>query len=135
MSAYSPFETEFNDQECLIKALAEVGYKNVEIHEQAKHLVGYHGDTRPEVANIIVRRKEIGGASNDIGFVKKADGKFTAIISDFDRGRHNDKWMTGLKTKYAEGRMVKEARRQGLVLKSRNIVNGKIVVKYLKTGV
>lgn len=134
MSAYSPFETEFNDQECLVKALTDVGYKKVEIHETPKHLIGYHGDTRPEVANIIVRRSEIGGASNDIGFVKSPDGKYAAIISDFDRSRHNSKWMTGLKTQYADHRMTKEAKRQGLILKSRNVVNGKIVVRYLKQG-
>jgi hypothetical protein len=135
MSAYSPFETEYNDQECLVAALAENGYKNVEIHETPVHLVGYHGDTRPEVANIIVRRKEIGGASNDIGFVKdESTGNYKAIISDFDRGKHNDKWLTGLKVAYTDKRQAKEARRQGLVLKSRSVRNGKMVVEYLKLG-
>jgi uncharacterized protein DUF1257 len=134
MSAYLPFETEFNDQECLIKALADnevIKYSNVEVHEQPQNLVGYHGDTRTQKANIIVRRKDIGGASNDIGFLKGENGKFTAIISDFDKGKHNATYMTGLKKSYAAARMHKEARRQGLKFKSDTMVNGKRVVKYL----
>jgi len=137
MSAYLPFETQFNDQDCLLKALADnevIAYKDVEVHENPQHLTGYHGDTRPEVANIIVRRKNIGGSSNDIGFVKNEKGNFVAIVSDFDKGRHNDKYMTGLKVAYASARMHKEARRQGLKLKSDQIVNGKRVVKYLMAG-
>ncbi len=139
MSAYLPFQTEFNDEQCLVQALAENterSYKNVEVHQTPQHLVGYHGDTRSQVANIIVRRSEIGGASNDIGFLKdEKTGKYTAIISDFDKGRHNDKYMVGLKSAYAAARMHKEAKRQGLKLKSDQIVNGKRVVKYLKVGV
>jgi len=135
MSAFLPFETEFNDQDCLVKALAEndvIQYTNVEVHETPQNLYGYHGDMRPEKANIIVRRKDIGGSSNDIGFVKGENGKYTAIISDFDKGKHNDKYMTGLKRSYAAARMHKEARRQGLKLKSDTVVNGKRIVKYLQ---
>ncbi len=133
MSAYLPFETEYKDQECLVAALAENGYKIVEQHETAQHLIGYHSDTRPEVANIIIRRAQIGGSSNDIGFVKDATtGKFKAIISDFDKGRHNTKWLTGLKVAYNDKLTTKEAKRQGLKLKSRNIVNGKLIMKYIQ---
>lgn len=136
MSAYLPFQTEFNDQECLLKALADnevIKYSNVEVHETAKPLIGYHGDTRPEKANIIVRRKDIGGSSNDIGFLKdEKTGKYTAIISDFDKHKHDSKYMVGLKVAYASARMHKEARRQGLKIKSDKIVNGKRVVKYLQ---
>jgi hypothetical protein len=135
MSAYLPFETEFNDQDCLVKALAEndvIQYTNVEVHETPQNLIGYHGDTRSQKADIIVRRKDIGGASNDIGFVKGENGKYTAIISDFDKHKHNDKYMTGLKRSYAAARMHKEARRQGLKLKSDTVVNGKRIVKYLQ---
>ena len=127
--------TEYNDQECLLAALAEAGYKTVEVHKEAQQLVGYHGDLRPERAHIIVRRQYIGSASNDIGFVKGENGKYTAIISDFDKGKHDEKWLTGLKKKYAEKRAAKEAKKRGLVLKSRRVVNGKTVVTYLQLGV
>jgi hypothetical protein len=136
MSAYLPFQTEFNDAECLVQALADndvLSYKNVEVHEQAQSLIGYHSDVRPEKANIIIRRKDIGGSSNDIGFLKnEATGKYTAIISDFDKHKHGSPYMLGLKNAYNVARMKKEARRQGLKLKSDTVVNGKRVVKYLQ---
>jgi hypothetical protein len=134
MSAYVPLQTEYNDEECLLAALAAQGYTTVEVHKEAQHLIGYHGDSRPEKANIIVRRHYIGGASNDIGFVKGENGKYTAIISDFDKGKHNEKWLTGLKKVYVDKRISKQARKLGLVLKSRRVVNGKNVVTYLKLG-
>jgi hypothetical protein len=137
MSAYLPFETEFNDEQCLLQALADnevIQYKNVEVHEQPQNLVGYHGDMRNQKANIIIRRHNVGGSSNDIGFLKNPSGNYTAIISDFDKHKHNDKYMTGLKRSYAAARMHKEAKRQGLKLKSDKVVNGKRIVKYLMAG-
>jgi hypothetical protein len=131
MSKYATLEAQFNDQECLVKALADMGYKDVEIHDEAVNLVGYHGDTRAEKANVIVRRKYVGSAANDIGFVKTSDGKFAPIISEFDSGKHNTKWLNGLKSSFAEHRAAKEARRIGARFKSRAVVNGKLVIKYL----
>jgi uncharacterized protein DUF1257 len=132
MSAYASLETQYKDRECLVAALGDMGYKDVEVHEDAQNLVGYHGDTRAEKANIIVRRKFVGQAANDVGFVKTPAGTYSAIISQFDSGKHNTKWLDGLKKNYTERVVVKEARRQGLKLHSRTVLNGKIVVKYLK---
>ena len=137
MSAYASLKTEFTDQECLLAALAdntERCYKNVEVHETPVNLVGYHSDIRSQVANIVIRRSEIGSASNDIGFAKGEDGKFTAIVSDYDSNRHGTKWMTAVKASYTEKRAVKEMKRQGLRLMSREKIGNKIVVKYLKQG-
>jgi hypothetical protein len=96
MSAYHDFQTEFNDQECLVAGLQAVGY-NPNVYEVAQQLEGYHGDKRQQTAEIIVPRSQVGCASNDLGFKKQVDGTFSAIISDFDRGRHNDAWMGKLK--------------------------------------
>ncbi len=137
MSAYASLKTEFTDQECLLAALAdntERCYTKVEVHENPVNLVGFHGDTRQQVANIVIRRSEVGGASNDIGFVKDNDGKYTAIISDYDSHRHGTKWMTAVKASYTEKRAVKEMKRQGLRFMSREKIGNKIVVKYLKQG-
>ena len=57
----------------------------VEVHEQPQALFGYGGDVRAQRAHVIVRRQHIFGASNDVGFLKNADGTFTAIVSEFDR--------------------------------------------------
>ena len=131
MSAYATLETVYKDRECLVQALADMGYKDVEVHDEAQNLVGYHGDTRAEKANVIVRRKFVGSAANDIGFVKDETGRYKAIISKFDSGKHNTKWLNGLKASFAEHRTAKEARRLGVKLKSRTVINGKLVIKYL----
>lgn len=87
MSHYTEIQTEFRDRESLIRALNDLAYTadQIEQHEQPQALFGYHGDERPETANIIIRRKHIGSASNDVGFVKdKKTGQYRAIISDYD---------------------------------------------------
>src|ERR1017187_2133433 len=135
MSAYSTLETIYRDRDCLVVALADMGYTTVEVHEDAQNLQGYHGDMRAQKANVIVRRQYIGTASNDLGFVKKEDGTYAAIISDFDSRHHNTKWYTDLKDKYLDKVTTKQAKKMGLKLHSRTVVNGKLIVKYLKQGV
>ena len=135
MSAYSPLTTQYNDKECLVAALEEMGYTTVEVHEIAQPLVGYHGDLRADTAEIIVRRRYVGGSSNDIGFKKQSDGTYSAIISDFDKHKHDTKWLDGLKVSYTTHRITREAKKRGLILKSNTIVNGKRVIKYIKQGV
>jgi Protein of unknown function (DUF1257) len=128
MSAYRTDETEFTDEQCLVKALNERGYTTVEVHQVAQHLIGYHGDRRAEVAHVIVRRQYVGDAANDLGFVRGEDGKFRAIISDYDSHKHNAKWMTGLTDAYGEAAVVKQAARQGLRFmgKETKEINGKV---------
>jgi SRSO17 transposase len=132
MSAYATIETQYKDRECLVAALNEMGYTNVEVHEEAQALYGYHGDRREEKANVIVRRQYVGSAANDLGFVRTPAGTYSAIISQFDSGKHNTKWLDGLKRNYTEKVTVKEAKRQGLKPYKRQIVNGKLVMQYLK---
>jgi len=104
MSMYCNIETQFRNPEALLYALIETGKwtaEQIEIHEQAQNLVGYHGDLRPEKANVIIRRKNIGPSSNDIGFQRNEDGTFKAIISEFDKSRYNQSWINKLKQSYA----------------------------------
>ena len=138
MSQYAKLEAQYTDRDCLVSALAEVGYTDVEVHDQAQQLFDYHGrattylDASGDKANVIVRRKFVGGAANDLGFVKGADGKYSAIVSRYDTGKHDTKWFNQLKDKYNDKVTTKEAKRQGLKLHSRTVVNGKLVVKYLQ---
>lgn len=141
MSEYAKLEGEYRDRECLVAALHEQGYKNVEVHEEAVQLYDYCGrathylDASGDKANVIVRRHEVGGAANDLGFAKQANGKYAPIVSRFDTGKHNPQWFSKLKDHYYDKVTTKEAKRQGLKLHSRQVVNGKLVVKYLKVGV
>ena len=131
MSAYHTQRTIYKDKDCVVEALGEMGYTNVEIHEVAQNLIGYHGDTRPQKANIIVRRQYVGRAANDLGFVKQADGTYSAIVSDYDSGKHNTTWMTALKVAYTEKCDMKTARKNGLHFLGREVVNGKVRLRFM----
>lgn len=100
MSKYMTFTSAaFKDRECLLQALQECGYAETEEGE-AVSLYGYHGDRRPETAQIVVRRKFIGAASNDLGF-QKTEAGYVPIISEYDqRYIMQGKFLTNLKTTY-----------------------------------
>ena len=101
MSHFTRLKTRLTDQAALVKALADVGYKLVEVHDTPQHLYGYGGDRRAQTAEVIVRRKYVGKASNDIGFRRTDDGSFEAIISLFDRLKHSRGWLRRLTQRYA----------------------------------
>lgn len=88
MSKYVQCETEIMNEKALIKALEEMGYKR-EILRFGKNmrLEGYQGDKRAETADIIIPRKHVRSAANDIGFKKQADGTFKVIVSQYDLGQ------------------------------------------------
>ena len=133
MSKYNRQKSTYNDRDCLVEALHEMGYADVEIHDDAVNLIGYHADTRPEKANVIVRRKHIGTAANDLGFVKEADGTFSCIVSDYDSHKHGAEWMTGLKKAYTEKRLIKHAAKNGLKYLGKKVVNNKVQIQWLDT--
>ena len=86
MSAYSEQTTEFKDGEVLIQALLEMGFGEVRnCIGNPEQLEDYQGRKRKQVADIIIPRKYVPGASNDIGFVRNADGKFGEAGSDVSK--------------------------------------------------
>jgi hypothetical protein len=106
----------YRDESCLVQALMRVGgwtVEQIELHVEPTNLYGYHGDRRADLANVIVRRKFIGAASNDIGFLKQADGTYNVIISEFDRHKFTEGWETRLTDAYNEERVIKECRLMG----------------------
>ena len=133
MSAYNTLKTSYKDKECLVAALSEQGYKNVEVHEQPQTLIDYHGSPRPQKANVIVRRVYIGAAANDLGFVRTADGTYSAIVSDYDSHRHNPGWFDSLKKHYSEKVIVKTAEKNGLKFLGKKIIQGKVQLQWLDT--
>src|SRR5258708_31601663 len=84
MSAYGEFETIMREDRFLVEGLTAMGYK-VEVHAAGAGLVGYHGDERREKAHVIVRRAQLDSASNDIWFGRGKDGRYQAILSEYDR--------------------------------------------------
>jgi Protein of unknown function (DUF1257) len=116
-SHYATVETNFQDVDCLVEALEELNENwtdRIEVHDQPQTLYGYHGDARPEKAEIVIRRKYISSVSNDIGFVRGQSGKFGAIISEYDSGHYNQEWLGKLKQTYAKQTMRKKAKASGL---------------------
>ena len=130
MSRYNTVVTEFKDEECLVQALHDVGYADVEVHAMPTNLYGYHDDARPERAHIIVRRKHIGSAANDLGFLRNVDGSYSQIVSDFDQGKHDAKWNAKLKAAYGERGAMKVARKKGFHFLGKTVVNGKTQLKF-----
>lgn len=131
MSKYMTFTgTAFKDRECLVQALAECGYGTVEEGESLS-LYGYQSDRRPETAQIVVRRKFIGSASNDLGF-QKTDAGYVAVISEYDqRYIMQGKFLTNLRTNYNLKSAEKLARNlRGTLTRERVGSTIKIRIKY-----
>ena len=85
MSKYVECETEIMNEKALIRALEEMGYKKENLRfGKNMHLEGYRGDRRSQTADIIIPRKFVRSAANDIGFKKQADGSFKVIVSEYD---------------------------------------------------
>jgi hypothetical protein len=131
MSKYMMFAgTVFKDRECLLNALSECGYAEVEEGESLS-LYGYQGDRRVETAQIVVRRKFIGAASNDLGF-QKTDAGYVPVISEYDqRTMKQGKFLTALRTNYNLKSAEKLARNlRGTLTRERVGSTIKIRIKY-----
>ena len=111
MSKYLVFnDVVFKDRRLLLAALADLGYTEVE-EGQALPLYGYQGDRRPETAELVVRRRYLGAASNDLGFARTAEG-YVPIVSEYDqRTLHGGRFLVALRTAYSE-RVIEEVRRR-----------------------
>jgi hypothetical protein len=101
MSHFTVLKTRIMDRDALVRALGELGFPEVEVHDTPKRLFGFEGLPRLETAEVIVRRKHIGRASNDLGFKKDRDGTYQAIISSFDRAKYGRAWLDRLSQRYA----------------------------------
>jgi hypothetical protein len=126
MSHFTTLKTQIADVKALRAALADLGFKVVEVHDQAQHLHGFRGDERPQTAEVIVRRRHLGWLSNDLGFKRNAGGTFDAIISDFDRRKYSQEWLDRLTQRYAYHAARAKLEEQGFVLTSEEQKDGKI---------
>jgi hypothetical protein len=96
MSRYQPYDCKtITNQDVLLSARAELGFGpgTVEIHAQPQPLIDWVGHQThylsgkadvPDVAHLIIRRKHVGGASNDIGLLRQVDGSYKVIVSEHD---------------------------------------------------
>ena len=123
MSKYLEMRTQLTDEQYLIEALRELRY-DPEVCREGKSLVGYMGDERTEQAQIIIRRRQLDSASNDIGFVRDGSGVYQAIISEYDRGiGFDDAWLGRLSQAYKERQTMAVAKAKGYVFKGREVID------------
>lgn len=135
MSEYAQKATEYKDASLLCEALKEMGYANVLHHETPQHLYGYKGDRREQTADIIIPRRDVGQASNDVGFARQPNGAYAAIISQYDSraGACDAAWLKKLKATYAEKGVMRQAQREGLRFTGKKTVAGKVKLQFVKS--
>ena len=122
MSAYAEFETTMCEERFLVEGLTAMGYK-VEVHADGAALVGYHGDERREKAHVIIRRAQFDSASNDIGFARGTDGRFRALLSEYDRSiGYNDRWLAKVNQHYKESQTLVVAKSKGYIFRGKEVI-------------
>ena len=122
MSAYGEYETTLCEQKFLVEGLVAMGY-TAEVHPEGASLIGYHGDERPERAHVIIRRAQLDSASNDIGFVRGADGRFRAILSEYDRSIGYDaQWLGKVHQHYKEKQTLAVAKAKGYIFRGKEVI-------------
>lgn len=111
MSAYVTLLTPMTDRECLLHALADLGFgpDKIEVYEEPRALVGYEARERVQAAHVILRRQHVGSASNDLGFLGTPTGH-TLIVSDYDRRSYGQAWLQRLEDRYVHHARIKEER-------------------------
>ena len=124
MSKYAVFSTIMSDEHFLASALSEMGYR-VETHANGAALFGYQGDRRPERAHVIIRRHQLDAASNDIGFIRTSDGRFEAVLSEYDRQiGYDDAWLGKVQQIYKEKQTIAVAKAKGYIFHGREVSKG-----------
>lgn len=119
----------FRDRKLLLAALADLGYGEVEEGHELP-LYGYLGDRRPETAEIVIRRRHISAAANDIGFQHMPNG-YVPVVSEYDQATLlGGQFLTRLRFAYSE-RVVEEVRRR-LHGTARRVTDGNLVKIHIR---
>jgi hypothetical protein len=122
MSKYNEMRTVLSHEGYLIETLREMGYAP-EVCAEGAALFGYMGDERSERAEIIIRRRRLDSASNDIGFRRDESGVYRAIISEYDRGIGFDEaWLGRIAQAYKERQTMAVAKAKGYVFQGRQVI-------------
>lgn len=82
-------------------ALEAVGLREIEIHDQPQPLLSWRNQPVGESAEVIVRRRHIGATADDLGFLRRPNGQFEAIVSEILLGRFDLRWFAELDKRHA----------------------------------
>ena len=119
MSHFSRLATHFVSIAHLAKALEDVGFEEVEVHEIPQKLVGFFGFKSGKTAELIIR-KEIANMHADAGFKKNNDGRLELVTVAEDRSRF-DRLMGRLRQRYSYHVALDTLQQQGFAIASEEV--------------
>jgi hypothetical protein len=112
MSHFTRVRTTLRDPALLAAALRETGFRDVEVHAQPQQIRGWANATRR--AEVIVRRESLPqGGLSDLGFARRRDGSFEAIMDGSLKHRFGSQWLPQLTQAYGHAAALKYAEDHG----------------------
>ena len=123
MSQYEELKTTMTDQQYLVEALTEMGYKP-EVQTNGTALKGYGGVTWNRAVQVIIPREQLRDALALVGFGRDETGVFQAVIDDLDRqyGELNENWLGRVAQGYKERQTMAVAKTKGYVFRGRDVI-------------
>lgn len=115
MSSVHNYPTTMKDRDCIIAAVKQLGYTPTVLAErESKMLRSYSGGTIGIKAEMFIPKEQINWASNDIGFVRRADNQFDVVASKYgELSELGPDFVVKLKQAYAEQTTMKLYRNHG----------------------
>lgn len=123
MSQYEELTTTMTDQQYLVEALTEMGYKP-EVQTEGTALRGYGGVSWNRPVQVTIPKDQLRGALAPVGFGRDETGVFQAIIDDLDRKYTdlNERWLGRVAQGYKERQTMAVAKTKGYVFRGREVV-------------
>ena len=123
MSQYEELTTTMTDQQYLVEALTEMGYKP-EVQTEGTVLRGYGGVSWNRPVQVIIPREQLRDALAPVGFGRDESGVFQAVIDDLDRKCTglNESWLGRVAQTYKERQTLAAAKTKGYVFRGREVV-------------
>ena len=108
----------------------------IEDSETLMNLKGYAGDTRSQQAHVRIKgagwgthSNYVGGASNDLGFERMADGSFALHVSEYDRSKYDTQWQQKLTQEYSREVIKEVAIEHNFFINEETEMDGEIYIE------
>ena len=123
MSQYEELTTTMNDQQFLVEAVEQMGYRP-EVLSQGGPLRGYGGVAWNRPVQVVIPKDQLRGALAAVGFGRDSAGVFQAVIDDMDRQYTglDQSWLGRVAQAYKEKQTMAVARSKGYVFRGREVV-------------
>jgi len=123
MSQYEELTTTMTDQQYLVEALTEMGYKPA-VQTEGTALRGYGGVSWNSPVQVTIPREQLRGALAPVRFCRDETGVFQAVIDDLDGkcSGLNGSWLGRGAQAYKERQTMAVAKTKGYLFRGREIV-------------